>query len=388
MTRKANFGDPSTPNTSTTPLGSGETFTGTFEQSDFPDVMVSCKTDNTGTIYFDFSNDQSNADTFPTSGFKVASGVHAFHVAAKGPRAFRVRLVNDSGAQSYLRLYTYFGIFRHGNAPLNQTQSADSDATLVRVGSDPDIEYVSGKISGYTVIHKFGRSVDVSTSMVPISIGEVYQTPQTGSATTLRVKAGGDANDTADGTGAREVTLIGIDETGAEVTETLATAGASASSATTTTFMRLYRFYVSASGTYATQSAGSHAAAITIENGAGGTDWGSIAVDSFPRGQSEIGAYTIPSGYTGYIRNISASVDSAKTATIILFQRQNILETSAPYSAMRAVNTYGGVTGDFTIPLKSPLGPFHANTDVGFMGKLSSAGGSISVNYEILLIAD
>jgi hypothetical protein len=103
------IGIESTVNTTVTPLGSGLTYTGTWEQNDYSDVMVVCITDNTGTLYFDFSVDGSNTNTFPVSGFQVASGDHELHTTVKGSRYFRARLVNDSGAQSYLRLTTYFG---------------------------------------------------------------------------------------------------------------------------------------------------------------------------------------------------------------------------------------------------------------------------------------
>lgn len=41
-------------NSSTTALSSAATFTGSWEQNSRPDVMVSCQTDNDGTLYFDF----------------------------------------------------------------------------------------------------------------------------------------------------------------------------------------------------------------------------------------------------------------------------------------------------------------------------------------------
>lgn len=138
-------------NTTTTALGSGATFTGAWEQNDRPDVMVSCQTDNTGTLYFDFSVNGSDVNTFPVSGFAVASGIHEFHTAVKGARYFRVRLVNDADAQTYLRLYTYYGQFRQGNAPLNQSIGSDSDATTVKavgVGADPSGSYVNSKQDG------------------------------------------------------------------------------------------------------------------------------------------------------------------------------------------------------------------------------------------------
>lgn len=105
------LGNTSTDNTTSTPLGSGATFTGTLEQNDYPDVLVSCQTDNPGRLYFDFSVDGTNVATYPIEGYEVAAGIHTFHTEVKGPRYFRVRLVNETGAQSYLRLYTYFGTF-------------------------------------------------------------------------------------------------------------------------------------------------------------------------------------------------------------------------------------------------------------------------------------
>lgn len=128
-------------NSSTTALSSEATFTGAWEQNSRPGVMVSCQTDNGGTLYFDFSVNGSDANTFPVSGFTLSSGIHEFHTAVKGARYFRVRLVNDSGAQSYLRLYTYYGQFRQGNAPLNQPIGSDSDAITVKAvqaGQQPD----------------------------------------------------------------------------------------------------------------------------------------------------------------------------------------------------------------------------------------------------------
>lgn len=131
----------STNNSTTTPLSSGATYTGTGEAMDYPHVGVQLKTDNTGTLYFDFSIDGTNWDsTYPVNGFKIASGVSEFHTAVKLGRYFRVRLVNDTGAQSYLRLKTYYGFnFAPSVAPLNQNASLDQDAIFTR-GTDPQTD--------------------------------------------------------------------------------------------------------------------------------------------------------------------------------------------------------------------------------------------------------
>ena len=105
-------GKVSTGNSTTTPLASGATFTGTGEQNQFSDVYVSCITDQAGKLYFDFSNDGTNWNVFPPTGFDLTANVHEAHKALKAGRYFRARVTNTSGsAQTYLRLYTYYGEF-------------------------------------------------------------------------------------------------------------------------------------------------------------------------------------------------------------------------------------------------------------------------------------
>lgn len=247
------------------------------------------------------------------------------------------------------------------------------------------LEVARGNVGGMSTVHKFGANPAIGTSYVPVSIGGIYRTPTPSNATTLRIKAGGNANDTAAGTGARAVTLQGLDETGAFAEETLATAGASASSATTTTFMRLFRFLVSDSGTYATATAGSHSGNIVIENGAGGTDWGTISATGFPRGQSEIGAYSVPSGYTAYVTGIDLAVESGKPVDVIFFIRNNILDETAGYPAMRTQQRFTGIQDRavkiFTYPMKY-TGP----CDIGFIGKVTTGSAVINGQFDLVLV--
>ena len=380
-------GESSAVNTSTATLAGAGTFTGEWELSAQPDVMVSCQSDVAGTLYFDFSNDGgTTSSTFPTAGFAVAAGIHEFHTALKGPRYFRVRYVNGAAAQSSLGLYTYFGVFpKTPNAPLNQATSLDSDSTLVR----PTYTWMDisrGLSTGISVVKKFGRNAAVATTFVPVCLGGVYRTPQAASATTLRIAAG-NTNDTAAGTGAREITLEGLDENFALATEAVATAGTSASSATTTTFTRLFRAYVSRSGTYASATAGSHAAAIVIENGAGGTTWATIDATNFPKAQSEIGAYTIAAGYTGYVFLRNVSVDSGKVIDLVFYSRSNCDDTAAPYEAMRAKSVNTGITAGLSELSGSliPQGPFTGPCDIGFMAKGATTP-SVSVEFDIFLL--
>jgi hypothetical protein len=245
---------------------------------------------------------------------------------------------------------------------------------------------MEGEVAGHSVVYKFGRNDAVGASYAPISMGAVYRTPQVSAATTVRVKAG-NTNDTAAGSGAREITVQGLDETGALVSEALPTAGVSAGAASTTTFLRLFRAWVSESGTYAAATAGSHAADVVIENGAGGTDWLTIDATDFPRGQSEIAVYTVPLGKTAYLYSVDLNVDSTKPASVILFKRQDILQTAPPYSAMRIFTQWDGISGAGSAKPAFPQGPYPALTDIGFMAKAGSPT-SIDVEFELLLIDD
>lgn len=206
-------------NSTTTPLSSAATYTGTGEQNDYPQVGVMLKTDNTGILYFDFSNDGTNWDsTFPVNGFKIASGISEFHTAVKLGRYFRVRLVNDTGAQTYLRLTTYYGsAFVPSVAPLNQTASLDQDAIFTR-STVPQDEVTLGRRSGVQAWNKFayrtGLTAAAGEETVWATSGNF--TPLT-SASTFTIAYDGTSGGSTDGsgtTGALQLTFYYIDSSG------------------------------------------------------------------------------------------------------------------------------------------------------------------------------
>lgn len=378
-------------NSTITPLSGGATYTGTWEESPRSMVLVQSYSDVAGTLYFDFSTDGTNADsTFPVGGITTSASVPTVQPAAVGGRYFRVRYVNGASAQSTFRLGAYYSDYTNFYSPLNQPYNLQSPATLTRP-SWTWLDVARSNATGLSSIKKFGRNPSVGTSYEPVSLGGIYRTPQSGSATTLRIKAGGNANDTAAGSGAREITIIGTDETFTEVSETLATNGASASSSTTTTFTRVYRAFVSSSGAYASSSAGSHSGDIVVENTAGTEDWFTIDATNFPKGQSEIGAYTVPAGVSGYVKLRNLSIDSGKTVDMVFFQRGNCDETAAPYTAMRAQSVVSGVSGgsiEVFGDTDVPFGPYVGPTDIGFMAKVSTGTASVSCEFEIFIVSE
>lgn len=240
-----------------------------------------------------------------------------------------------------------------------------------------------GLDSEYTETHKFGTNEAVPTTFVPIARGGVYQTPVAAAALEL---VSSSANDTSAGTGARTVTVVGLNSSWVEVSQDVTMNGTTAV-ALGTNLIRAYRMYVKTSGTYATASAGSHAGTLTLRGSGGGSTWLQIYFTDFPRGQSECGAYTIPSGKSALVSLHYVSVDSTKTGDIAFFHRANADTVAAPYTgAMRAQTEFVGLTGFANmIDSTSPLGPFVGPCDVGFMGKVSTGTGSISVDFEITL---
>ena len=238
----------------------------------------------------------------------------------------------------------------------------------------------------YSVIHKFGRNIGITTSFLPVALGGIYRMPQVAGATKLRVKAG-NTNDTALGSGARSITIQGLDATGALVTEDLPTAGLAAGANSTNTYIRLFRAYIATAGTFSTTTGGAQAANIIIEDAAGSEDWLTISATDFDRGQSQVACYTVPLGKTGYIQSYDASVDikAAKPISLLLMQRQNILETAAPYTALRTVEEFDGIEAEMSRIREVPLGPFPALTDLIWLGKAAATSG-VSINFTIMLV--
>ena len=243
------------------------------------------------------------------------------------------------------------------------------------------IEVAKGNVPGHSLIHKFGRNPGVPNGTFEF-VTSLGQTNHVLSAlTTVRIKAGGNAADTAAGAGAREITIQGIDSTLAEVTETITTAGAGASAVTTKTWWRVHRAWVSSVGTYGAANTG----AITIENGAGGTD---IILIETEQGQTQDAVWTVPIGKTAYLLSSVTTIDSSQDADIQIFQRQDITDTTAPMKSRRIINHFDGLAATFGFKPNFPSFALPALTDIWAEAEGSGGNTMVSVDLEILVIDD
>jgi hypothetical protein len=232
--------------------------------------------------------------------------------------------------------------------------------------------------------HKFGRNDGVpngSWELVSLVGGSgSFLT----SAKTVRIKAGGDAADTSAGIGARSITVLGLDETLAEVQEDIATSGANVSLPTIASFWRVYRAYISDNGV------GTYGAAntddIIIEDSGGANEMIKIAADE---GQSQHGAYAVPIGKTGYLLSVQLTADAGKAADFRLFTRENLTDVSAPMSPRRLRLFWDGILGHIDADTsRAPSIMLPALTDIWIEARGGGGGTEVSVDFEILLVDD
>lgn len=142
------------------------TYTGVAELNELPYVGSNLQVDESGTLYFQFSQDATNWSSYPVNGFTVVSGINEVHTAYKGGRYVRVVFVG-SGGRSYFRLKTFFSNTSLPlSAPLNQSITSDQDASVVRavnIGENPTGSYINQRVDG----------IDFKTE-TPLTANSVY----------------------------------------------------------------------------------------------------------------------------------------------------------------------------------------------------------------------
>jgi hypothetical protein len=255
---------------------------------------------------------------------------------------------------------------------LNKAFTIQRHSGLMRLANNFNLDVKNGLATGYNLLHKFGAGV-VAQTPIPIWDGGVdYTFPTT--VETLRIKAGGDVADTAAGAGAREVTIQGLDTNFDEVEATLATNGVSASAATTQTFSRVFRAWVSSVGTYG----GANTAAITIENVTANQE---LAIITAGKGQTLMAIWTVPRNRHFFLNHLYIHVDSAKSASAQLNQRQEADNwTTAPFAAVRVAETLGGLSGSNNLPIEEYI-DFPEKTDIWLAGSVAQQTADIDIAF-------
>jgi len=242
---------------------------------------------------------------------------------------------------------------------------------------------VAGKIKGKTITRKFGANDTVGTSWEPITSSGTYQTPTT--AQTVEIVSDDNTNDKSGGTGALKIMVIGLDANWDEQSEELTLNGTTAV-ASAKTWLRVYRLYVTESGTYASPTGPSHNSTITVQSTGAGVVWATIAADNnMGLGQSQVGVFSVPRNKKAYIISAIFTIESTKIVNLAMFKRLNADDVTTPFDARRIITVQRGATDTVRYAPKAPINGFEGPSDVGFMAYTTVGASQISVEFEILL---
>lgn len=259
--------------------------------------------------------------------------------------------------------------------------TAESSRPIVTIPSEIDyrLHVALGAVQDVSGVHIFGRNPGVDTTERFLwAPGAVDYGGFLAAASALRIKAGGNAADAAAGAGARKVLVTGLNANFVEVSEEVTLAGASASSPTTTTFIRVLEAHVTDCGAYATPY---NTGDISIET-TGGVE---VIRMLAGRAQSQVGIYTVPAGKTLYVARMSITIEGNKAATVRLYQREDADVVSAPVTARRLVQEWPSLD-QYAEIVHETWEPYAAKTDLWFTAFTASGTTAVSAELEGYLV--
>jgi len=363
-------------NSTTTALGAAGTYNagasdGWVDVSGYISVVTACLADQNGTLYMEFSDTGSgSADSSLT--YAVTANINEVHKLTITRQYYRTRYLNGSVAQSSFEITTIIGDFGTLTAPLNLSLGQDADAMAVRtIEGEQDI--AEGKRSGYSIVNKFGSNASV-TGLADVWDGTgTYTGFPTGSAELVTVvsSAAGDDSDF-------EVTIYGLDASGNVQSEAITLNGTTKVDSVNT-YTRVYRGVITASGTSNTEFT---AGTITCQHKT--TTANIFFVMPASANQSRVGCYTIPLGYTGYLRHLDVQMAKSNNATATggLWIRN----TGAPPRVTR--NFTIGQTSPYVVAIYGGIS-LPALTDIAVRILTVSAGTlQVTTNFDIVLVKD
>jgi len=263
----------------------------------------------------------------------------------------------------------------HNKTIFEVVNIADEDGNIINTfGAASNIVISAGDLAGYSAINKFGRNPNIGGAPETIWMyggRYVYLT----SPSTVYAHST-DTDDSVSGTGARTVTIQGLDGNYESIEETVTVRSGVASTAQ---FLRVFRAFVVTSG-----STGTNEGNIIISTGAAGTgtvlaDIGTIGTGTtYGLGQTQLALYTIPAHCTGYLTTWNIGVGSYNDAvTVSLLSR----EFNSAFRTRDIMDAPGGHhTRNYSVPIRLP-----AKTDIEIIG-IASTGTNISSSFDIILV--
>ena len=162
------------------------------------------------------------------------------------------------------------------------------------------IQIAMGNVKNASHINKFGYNTAVGSSYEPITDLGTNHLADTATVVTMSSVS---SADTLAGSGARTVSVQGLDANYNQLTETVNLNGTS-NVTTTGTFLRVFRMRVESAGADEVNQG-------NITASIGGTDVAQIQAD---QGQTLMAVYTVPRGYDAYLLKFQGSLSKNQEA--------------------------------------------------------------------------
>ena len=233
-----------------------------------------------------------------------------------------------------------------------------------RVSSMPYLyDIAEGNIPDHSAVRRFGHNHNVGTSWETVYATSNLKTYLT-SAERLQIVSD-DVADDSTGTGARTLTVVGLDTNYDALTETI-TMNGTTNVLTDASFLRVECITVATAG-----SLGYNKGTITISNNADDTVLEQIAETT---NQSLCACYTVPNGKTCYVTQSMATESSSKGSNFSFWVR--------PFGGLWAIQREitlldSSLVLPMTIPMKIP-----AKADIEIRAKGILAGANVTAGFE------
>ncbi len=385
-------------NSSATPLGIDGVFNGVGEDvTQYASVSVTWSADVDSAdngVLMQFSTDNVNWDkSIPVESHATASevafgGVHRLSITAE---FFRVIFTNGPVAQDNFRLQVLYHV--SNSMPLvsrmEQQLTTTSDVALVRPVTNIQLDLARRQITGQRTFFFFGFNNDIDAGVWEDVWAPGGNINWLTTATKVEILST-NAADTALGLGVRSVEIHGLSATGVDQDEVIPTNGLTPVQSTLD-YIRINKMHNEEVGTYG----GSHQGDVICRaTGAGVvlatmTGVEGVADSSVQYGSGEAGNsfYTVPLGKVAYLTRgeVSINTTGVKTADIVLYEREGILTTSAPFLPRRMIWDTVEVQGEIPIRFSSFI-KIKALTDIWFRANASNANTKIAAQLEFFLL--
>lgn len=243
-------------------------------------------------------------------------------------------------------------------------------------------EVAKGNVAKHSVVDVFGRNPDIDNGVTEtVWKGSTLYTFQT-SAQTLSVvstSTNDDGNPTSN-TGAQTLTIQGLDSSWDILEETITLDGTTPVT-TSGSFIRVNKAFVATTGTYHDSNLG------TVSCTFSSTADTAFSI-SAGEGETELGFYSVPNGYTGYLLQFDISVDANKPVNFTTYKYTNADDTSQPFSgAKRIISLLAGIAGSQQHTHKVPI-VLASKTDIETQATATVNNTQVECRLSILLVQD